>query len=151
MSALQNAIYAPVILKIYNRQDAISRAEKFFDEFGIISKKDFMPFNLSGGQKQKVAIIRSLMINPEVMVFDEPTSALDPESIQDLVAALEGLRGVITIIIVTHHLRFAKKISDTIVFMDQGQILCAQPTDEFFGSPKSIRAKMFIDAVEDYM
>ncbi|MDX1924763.1 MAG: amino acid ABC transporter ATP-binding protein [Rickettsiaceae bacterium] len=151
MNVLENLIYAPVSLKILSKEKAIEKADKILSDLGIGTKKDNMPSDLSGGQKQKVAVARSMMTNPEVIIFDEPTSALDPESIKDLVSIIEDLRKNITIIIVTHHLSFAKKLADQIIFMDQGKILCSQTTQDFFNNPASVRAKMFMESVGEYM
>ncbi|NDB83880.1 MAG: amino acid ABC transporter ATP-binding protein [Alphaproteobacteria bacterium] len=151
MTAIENVLYAPRVLRISDLTIAREKAEKLFEEFGIATKQESRPFNLSGGQRQKVAIIRTLMIDPKVVIFDEPTSALDPESIQDLVNIIEGINHKLTVIIVSHHLSFAKKLADHIVFMDQGHILCSQDSDDFFKSPNSVRAKLFLDAVSDYL
>ena len=119
-------------------------------KFSLSNKAAAMPKSLSGGQKQRIAIIRAIMMEPEIILFDEPTSALDPEIIGDVAKEIKSLKKNMTVIVVTHHLRFAKDISDRIIFMDQGQILCDQKKAEFFKNPKSHRAKLFLEKVGDY-
>lgn len=166
MTIMENLIYAPCKVLEQKPAQLRERARGLLDHFGMASKADSMPSALSGGQKQRVAIMRALMMDPEVMLFDEPTSALDPEVIKDLVSFIERLKledivrysrdGVkskskMTIIVVTHHLKFARAIADRIVFMDQGQVLCDQKTDEFFNAPASHRARLFLENVGDFL
>lgn len=147
LNVQENLIYGPVkVLKI-NRFQAAELAQNTLDKFGLTDKLLAMPSDLSGGQKQRVAICRALMMNPEIILFDEPTSALDPEVIKDIIAAISLLKTQITMIIVTHHIRFAKAIADRIIFMDKGLVLADQPTVEFFNKPKSHRARLFLDNI----
>ncbi|MDX2049798.1 MAG: ATP-binding cassette domain-containing protein [Rickettsiaceae bacterium] len=150
MTILQNSTYAPVTLGLQTIEEAEKAAVPILKMLGIFDKRDFFPKNLSGGQKQRAAICRALMTKPEVLIFDEPTSALDPESIKDIVSIIEELKTTKTIIIVTHHLHFAQKLSDNIIFMDKGKKLCEQEATEFFKEPNAIRAKMFVEAVMGY-
>lgn len=150
MNVLENLTYAPVnVLKI-KKKVAIDKAKDLLKRFSLSSKSTSMPSSLSGGQKQRIAIIRAIMMEPEIILFDEPTSALDPEIIGDVAKEIKALKKNMTIIVVTHHLKFAKDISDRIIFMDQGQILCDQKKSEFFKNPKSHRAKLFLQKVGDY-
>ena len=103
---------------------------------------------LSGGQKQRVAIARTLAMHPEVILFDEPTSALDPEMVKEVLQVIESLAHTgITMIIVTHEMKFAEKVSDRILFIDHGKILEDTTPKKFFSSPKSARAKEFLSKV----
>lgn len=151
MNVLENLIYSPCAVLKMDKQQAIDKATKLLQDLNLKGKIDFMPKELSGGQKQRIAIARSLMMDPDLMLFDEPTSALDPEVIKDIVNIINELRKEISIITVTHHLKFAHAISERVIFMDQGQILCDQPTESFFKNPKSHRAKLFLDNVGDFM
>ncbi len=144
-----NLIYAPVNVLHIDKAIAIEKAEKLLQQFGLKEKKLSLPVNLSGGQKQRVAICRALMMDPEVMLFDEPTSALDPENIKDIVEAISSLKKEMTMIVVTHHIKFAKVVADRIIFMDHGLVLADQPKDEFFEKPKSHRAKLFLENIGD--
>jgi putative lysine transport system ATP-binding protein len=104
--------------------------------------------NLSGGQKQRVAISRALAMNPKIMLFDEPTSALDPEMIGDVLNVMRNLASTgLTLIVVTHEMDFAKEVANTIVFMDQGQILETNNPEVIFNNPKHQRTKTFLKRV----
>jgi len=150
MNVLENLIYSPCKVKNMREDIAIDKALKLLEKFGLSNKSHFMPNNLSGGQKQRVSIARAIMMDPEIMLFDEPTSALDPEVIQDVVEAILLLKSEMTIIVVTHHIRFARAIADRIIFMDHGQVLCDQSKDEFFEKPKSQRARLFLSKVGEF-
>ena len=103
---------------------------------------------LSGGQQQRVAIARALCMKPKLMLFDEPTSALDPEMIKEVLDVMVELaREGMTIMVVTHEMGFAKTVADRVVFMDGGRVVEAAPPAEFFGSPKSERAKLFLSQI----
>lgn len=150
MNVLENLIYAPMKVLGMKKKDAAVKAKDLLKRFSLSNKVSAIPSSLSGGQKQRIAIIRAIMIDPEIILFDEPTSALDPEIIGDVAKEIKELKKNMTVIVVTHHLRFAKDISDRIIFMDQGQILCDQKKSEFFKNPKSHRARLFLDKVGDY-
>ena len=115
---------------------------------GLLDKKNAYPYNLSGGQKQRVAIARALCMNPEVMLFDEPTSALDPEMIKEVLEVMKdrGNQGM-TMIVVTHEMGFARKVGTRVVFLDQGEIVEENTSEEFFSNPQSDRAKDFLSKV----
>lgn len=151
MNVRDNLIYGPInVLKMKNAL-AKDKAMELLQIFGLKEKFLAMPNNLSGGQKQRIAICRALIMDPEVMLFDEPTSALDPEIIKDVINAIALLKDKMTIIIVTHHVKFAKAIADRVLFMDHGQILANQKSTEFFNNPTSYRAKLFLDNIGDFM
>ena len=103
---------------------------------------------LSGGQKQRIAIVRALAMNPEVLLFDEPTSALDPEMVGEVLELMKELaRDGMTMVVVTHEMGFAREVSDRICFLDEGTLIEDAPPDVFFSTPKSARAKEFLDKV----
>lgn len=147
MNVLENLIYSPVNVLNVEQDQARDKAEKLLQTFGLQEKLHSKPTNLSGGQKQRVAIARALMMDPEIMLFDEPTSALDPEVIKDVVEAISMLKSQMTMIVVTHHINFAKAIADRIIFMDKGHVLCDQPKQDFFNKPKSHRARLFLENI----
>lgn len=151
MSVIDNLIYAPLKLSNLNKKDLVDKAHNLLEQFKLKSKFADMPIDLSGGQKQRAAICRALMNDPEVLLFDEPTSALDPENIKDIIEIITSLKHKITVIAVTHHLKFAKAIADRIIFMDKGLALADQVASEFFIKPKSQRAKLFLENVGDLM
>ena len=104
------------------------------------------PKNLSGGEKQRVAIVRSLIMSPEIMLFDEPTSALDPEMIGEVLNLIKNLD--MTMIIVTHELSFAKEVANRVIFMDEGLIVEEGNPDEIFNKPKTDRLKSFLSKID---
>lgn len=148
MSVLQNCKLAQV--EVLNKTD--EEAEKtdleYLDKVGLLEKKDAYPNNLSGGQKQRVAIARALCMNPDIMLFDEPTSALDPEMIKEVLEVMKDLgKQGMTMVVVTHEMGFARKVGTRVVFLDQGEIIEENTSEEFFANPQSDRAKDFLSKV----
>lgn len=148
LSVLENITLAPVQLGIMTKADAKDKAMELLNRIGLTEKADSYPNKLSGGQKQRIAIIRALAMNPDVMLFDEPTSALDPEmvgEVLDLMASLaeEGM----TMVVVTHEMRFAKKVATRVLFMDEGKIVEQNTPDEFFDNPKHPRLQEFLSKI----
>ena len=128
--------------------DAEKVALEYLEKVGLLDKKNAYPNNLSGGQKQRVAIARALCMNPEVMLFDEPTSALDPEMIKEVLEVMKDLGNQgMTMIVVTHEMGFARKVGTRVVFLDQGEIVEENTSEEFFSNPQSDRAKDFLSKV----
>ncbi|XVN42190.1 MAG: amino acid ABC transporter ATP-binding protein [Candidatus Rickettsia vulgarisii] len=151
LNVLDNLIYAPINVLGMKQPVAVAKAEKLLEQFGLTQKRPSFPVNLSGGQKQRVAICRALMMDPEIILFDEPTSALDPENIKDIIEITSLLKTEMTMIVVTHHIKFAKSIADRVIFMDHGQMLADQTASEFFEKPKSHRARLFLENIGDLM
>lgn len=148
MTVLQNITLAPTLEKGMSQKEANELAEKLLDKVGLLDKKDVYPTKLSGGQKQRLAIVRALAMNPEVMLFDEPTSALDPEMVKDVLDVIKSLADEgMTIVIVTHEMNFAKLISDTVIFMDEGIIEEAGTPSQIFDNPTSHRTQEFLSKV----
>lgn len=149
MSVLENLTYGPINVTKVSRKTAQDKAKKLLAQFGILEKAGSLPKDLSGGQKQRAAICRALMMDPEIMLLDEPTSALDPEVIKDIIEIISTLKTQMTLIVITHHIKFARIIADRVIFMDQGKVLADQPAEEFFSKPKSHRARLFLENVSD--
>ncbi|WP_218460865.1 amino acid ABC transporter ATP-binding protein [Rickettsia sp. TH2014] len=147
----ENLIYTPVNVLNLSKEQAISMAKELLAKFKLTQKFDSYPLGLSGGQKQRAAIARALMMKPEILLFDEPTSALDSENIKDVIENINLLKDQMSMVVVTHHLKFAKLIADRVIFMDQGQILANQPAKEFFNKPASHRARLFLENIGDLM
>jgi polar amino acid transport system ATP-binding protein len=147
MSVLENLTYGPVNVIKANKKESEEKAKLLLKQFGVLEKTYSYPQDLSGGQKQRIAICRALMMDPEVMLFDEPTSALDPEVVKDIIEIISQLKHQMTMIVITHHIKFAKIIADRIIFMDQGLVLADQVATEFFEKPKSHRARIFLENV----
>lgn len=115
MTVLENMIYAPVNVKGMNKDEAIKKSIELLKKVGLEDKKDQYPNKLSGGQKQRVAIVRALIMEPDVLLFDEPTSALDPEMVKEVLEVIRGLVKIgITMVIVTHEMKFAREVSNRI-------------------------------------
>jgi len=148
MSVLKNLTLAQV--KVLGRSEAEARAKglKLLERVGLTEHRDKFPGNLSGGQQQRVAIARALCMDPIAMLFDEPTSALDPEMINEVLDVMVQLaREGMTMMVVTHEMGFARKVARRIVFMDAGRIVEDAPKDEFFGTPRSERAQLFLSKI----
>ena len=126
-------------------EEASAKGLKYLDRVGLIAQKDKFPGQLSGGQQQRVAIARALSMDPIAMLFDEPTSALDPEMINEVLDVMVGLaQEGMTMMVVTHEMGFAKKVANRVIFMDKGMIVEDCTKDEFFGTPRSDRARDFL-------
>ncbi|NRB10723.1 MAG: amino acid ABC transporter ATP-binding protein [Rickettsiaceae bacterium] len=151
MSVKDNLTYGPQNVQGMSKKEAEHKAASLLKKFGLNKKMDAYPADLSGGQKQRVAITRALMMDPEIMLFDEPTSALDPEIIKDIIDIINDMKKQVTMIVVTHHIKFARIIADRIIFMDGGKILADQTAKDFFTKPKSHRARLFLENIGDLM
>jgi arginine/lysine/histidine transport system ATP-binding protein len=146
MTVLDNLTYAPVKVKGVTKEAAEAKARELLARVGLSDKADVFPARLSGGQKQRVAIARSLAMEPEIMLFDEPTSALDPEMVKEVLEVMKGLaESGMTMAIVTHEMNFAREVADRICFLDGGRLVEEAPPEEFFTSPRSERAKQFLE------
>ena len=148
MSVLENIIEAPVrVLKI-SKEEAIAHARELLELVGLSGREESLPKQLSGGQQQRVAITRALAMRPKLMLFDEPTSALDPELVGEVLTAMQNLANSgMTMIVVTHEMGFARKVADTVAFMDAGLIVESGPPDQILDNPKQERTKSFFSKV----
>ncbi|QCD45464.1 amino acid ABC transporter ATP-binding protein [Campylobacter mucosalis] len=146
LNVIENIILAPIKAQKRNRDEVEREADMWLEKVGLKDKKFARPRELSGGQKQRIAIVRSLCMKPELMLFDEVTAALDPEIVREVLDVIINLaKDGMTMLIVTHEMGFARAVADKIVFMDAGQIVEISTPDEFFTSPKSERAKKFLN------
>ena len=147
-TVLENMIYAPVTVLKLPREQAVEKARALLESVGMLEKIDVYPGTLSGGHKQRVAIARALAMEPDVMLFDEPTSALDPEMVKEVLDVIKRLAGSgMTMLLVTHEMGFAREVSDRICFLDEGRLIEDAPPEIFFSTPKSERARIFLDKV----
>jgi polar amino acid transport system ATP-binding protein len=148
LTVLQNITLAPIQLKLMNESEARDKARYLLERVGLMGKIDEYPGRLSGGQKQRIAIARALAMSPKTMLFDEPTSALDPEMIGEVLEVmLELANDGMTMVIVTHEMGFARKISNRIFFMDEGMIVEQGSPDQIFDNPKKERTRVFMSKV----
>jgi glutamate/aspartate transport system ATP-binding protein len=145
LTVTENLTLAQIKVLDRSKDDALKRGLKMLDRVGLIAQKDKFPGQLSGGQQQRVAIARALSMDPIVMLFDEPTSALDPEMVGEVldVMVLLAKEGM-TMMVVTHEMGFARRVSHRVIFMDRGEIVEDATKDDFFGKPRSERAQQFL-------
>ena len=144
----ENITLAPKMLKNKSKAEASEMAKELLNRVGLIEKLNEMPGNLSGGQKQRLAIVRALAMEPDVMLFDEPTSALDPEMVGEVLDVIKGLVSTgMTSVIVTHEMRFAREVSDRVLFIADGNILEQGAPEEFFNHPNHPRLQDFLKKV----
>ena len=148
MTAVDNIMLAPLKVKGLARAEAKKVAMALLERVGIPEKAGQYPAHLSGGQQQRVAIARALAMQPKIMLFDEPTSALDPEMINEVLEVMTDLaREGMTMVVVTHEMGFAKRVSHRIIFMDEGQIVEEGKPETFFAAPRSERTKLFLSKI----
>lgn len=150
LSVMENLTVAQIKVLKRNKKDAHDKGVQFLERVGLIQHKDKYPGQLSGGQQQRVAIARALTMDPIVMLFDEPTSALDPEMVGEVLDVMVALaQEGMTMICVTHEMGFARKVSDRVIFMDQGQIIEDCSSEDFFEhtAERSDRTKDFLSKI----
>ncbi len=148
MNVMKNLTVAPMRIHKMPQAEAEAKAEELVSRVGLADKLTAYPSQLSGGQKQRIAIVRALMMNPEVMLFDEPTSALDPEMIGEVLSVMKALAEEgMTMIVVTHEMRFAREVSTRALFLDGGRIEEDKPSKELFSHPESPRLISFLEKV----
>ncbi|WOC12150.1 Glutamine transport ATP-binding protein GlnQ [Gordonia sp. MP11Mi] len=149
MDVLGNITEAPIHVLGQSRDEAQTRARELLDMVGLSGREKAHPSQLSGGQQQRVAIARCLAMNPQVMLLDEVTSALDPELVDDVLSVLRdiAISTDITMLIVTHEMRFAREVSDRVMMFDAGRIAESGPPEQIFGDPHNDRTREFLRAV----
>jgi glutamate transport system ATP-binding protein len=148
---LENVTMGPIEVLGVPKAEAEKRAMTLLERVGVAEQAKKVPAQLSGGQQQRVAIARSLAMQPKAMLFDEPTSALDPEMINEVLEVMVELaREGMTMVVVTHEMNFARRVSNRVVFMADGQIVEEGTPAEFFDHPKTLRAKDFLDSIKGH-
>ncbi len=149
LKVIDNIILAPVKLNLMSKEDAIKKGKTLLDKIGLAEKINNYPKELSGGQQQRVAIIRALMLDPDLLLFDEPTSALDPEMKKEVLELMKDLgKSGLTMIVVTHEMQFVKEFATRVIFIDEGKIVEEGTSDDLFKHPKSLRLKEFLDNIK---
>lgn len=148
LTVAENVTLAPKMLKGKSKAEADEMARELLNRVGLLSKFNEMPNNLSGGQKQRLAIVRALAMEPDVMLFDEPTSALDPEMVGEVLDVIKGLVSTgMTSVIVTHEMRFAREISDRVLFIADGKVTESGKPEDIFDHPQTPRLQDFLAKV----
>lgn len=147
MTVMKNILIGPTKAQKRDKAEVEKEAMELLKRVGLEDKANVYPHTLSGGQKQRVAIVRALCMHPEIMLFDEVTAALDPEMVREVLDVMIDLaKSGATMLIVTHQMEFARAVADRIVFIDEGNIVEESSPDDFFTSPKTERAKRFLEA-----
>lgn len=145
MTVLENIMYAPVKVRKEPKAEVYERSIQLLRKVGLEEKKDVYPAMLSGGQQQRIAIARALCMQPDVMLFDEPTSALDPEMVGEVLEVMKNLaQSGMTMVIVTHEMRFAAEVADRVIFIDEGVILAEGTPDQILIHPENPRIRTFL-------
>jgi polar amino acid transport system permease protein len=148
LSALDNIVEAQRQVYDVPRAEAQALGRELLKSVGLAAHADFLPHRLSGGQQQRVAIARALAIKPKLMLFDEPTSALDPELVGEVLGVMRGLADAgMTMIVVTHEIRFARDVADRVVFMDEGEVIEQGPPERVIDNPTHERTRKFLNVV----
>ena len=150
MTALENVMEGPVTVQGIDKATARKKAEALLEKVGLGDKANEYPFQLSGGQQQRVGIARALALEPKVMLFDEPTSALDPELVGEVLQVMKDLAAEgMTMVVVTHEMRFAKGVADEVLFMDGGKIVERGTPEAIFSHPKEPRTRQFLNLISN--
>ncbi|RJP22444.1 MAG: amino acid ABC transporter ATP-binding protein [Deltaproteobacteria bacterium] len=148
MTVIENLTVGQVKVLRRTKEEALQKGASLLDRVGLKDFAEKHPGQLSGGQQQRVAIARALAMDPICMLFDEPTSALDPEMIGEVLAVMQDLaREGMTMMVVTHEMGFARNVAHRVIFMDHGQIVEDTTRQEFFGTPRSERAQLFLSKI----
>jgi len=148
LTILENCTLAPIWVSKMDKQEAEEIAMHYLERVRIPEQALKYPGQLSGGQQQRVAIARSLCMNPKIMLFDEPTSALDPEMIKEVLDVMINLAHEgMTMLCVTHEMGFAREVANSVMFMDEGQVIEQNEPNEFFNNPRSDRTKLFLSQI----
>ena len=148
MSIYDNVAYGPRIHGIKNKSkldqivEESLRGAAIFDEVKDRLKKSAL--GLSGGQQQRLCIARALAVSPEVLLMDEPTSALDPISTLKVEELMEELKKKYTVVVVTHNMQQAARVSDDTAFFLVGEVIEKDSTDNIFSQPKDKRTEDYI-------
>ena len=148
LTALENCSVAPIWVRKTPKAEAEESAMEYLKRVKIPEQAHKYPGQLSGGQQQRVAIARSLCMNPRIMLFDEPTSALDPEMIKEVLEVMTELaESGMTMLVVTHEMGFATAVADSVIFMDEGEIIESNDPHNFFNNPQHERTKLFLSQI----
>lgn len=148
LTVLQNITLSPIKTKKLSKEDAVNKAKELLKMINLEDKINEYPKNLSGGEKQRVAIVRSLIMSPEIMLFDEPTSALDPELVGEVLNVMKELANEgMTMIVVTHEMGFAREVADRVIFMYEGSIIEQGTPEQIFTSPRQERTRQFLKSI----
>jgi polar amino acid transport system ATP-binding protein len=145
LTAGGNVMLSQMVVKKTPKKDAEAVARKMLDRVGLAHKFDALPDELSGGQQQRVAIARALAMQPMALLCDEITSALDPELVAEVLAVVKELAAEgMTLVMVTHEMRFARDVCSRVVFMHQGRVHEIGAPEDVFANPRTPELRQFL-------
>ena len=148
LTVLQNLTLAPVLVRKRPRAEVELQARALLERVGIAEQAEKFPGQLSGGQQQRVAIARALCMEPRILLFDEPTSSLDPEMVREVLDVIQALAAeAITMVVVTHEVRFARQVAHRVVLMDAGEVVEQADPETFFTAPRHERTQRFLEQI----
>jgi polar amino acid transport system ATP-binding protein len=149
MTVMENILLSPIKVQKRKREEVELQARELLDRVGLLDRANDYPRQLSGGQKQRIAIVRALCTNPKIMLFDEVTASLDPEMVREVLEVIAQLaKQGMTMLIVTHEMKFAELVADEVIFMDKGKIHERAQAKDFFSNPQTQRAQQFINILQ---
>ncbi|MEK4283064.1 amino acid ABC transporter ATP-binding protein [Ureibacillus sp. FSL K6-0165] len=149
MTVIENILLSPIKVQKRKREEVELQARELLDRVGLLDRANDYPRQLSGGQKQRIAIVRALCTNPKIMLFDEVTASLDPEMVREVLEVIAQLaKQGMTMLIVTHEMKFAELVADEVIFMDKGKIHERAQAKDFFSNPQTQRAQQFINILQ---
>ncbi len=145
LTVIENITLVPIKLGLLTREKAYKKGEKLLNDIGLLNKENEKPINLSGGEQQRVAIVRALMMEPKLLLFDEPTSSLDPQMTREVLELIKEIATTgMNMIIVSHELNFVKEVATRILFIKEGRIIFDGPKEEFFNNKDNQDIKDFL-------
>ena len=145
LTVIENITLVPIKLGLLNKEKAYKKGEKLLNDIGLLNKENEKPINLSGGEQQRVAIVRALMMEPKLLLFDEPTSSLDPQMTREVLELIKEIATTgMNMIIVSHELNFVKEVATRIIFIKEGKIIFDGPKEEFFNNKDNQDIKDFL-------
>jgi polar amino acid transport system ATP-binding protein len=149
-TVLENITLSPIKVHGIAPDQAREQAMVLLKRFDLADKADQYPDRLSGGQQQRVAIIRSLAVNPRVLLLDEITSALDPVLVNEVLSIVRDLKhDGMTMVLATHEMGFATQVADEVCFLESGLILERGSAEQVLKSPQNAKTKDFLKRVHE--
>ena len=145
LNVIDNVCAAPIKLLKMDKDEARKHGMELLERVGLADKAESFSEELSGGQQQRAAIARALAMRPQILLLDEPTSALDPTNVTEVLAVIRSLaRTGMTMLVVTHEMRFAHDVSNRVFYMDEGGIYEEGTPEQIFERPQREKTRRFI-------
>ena len=150
MTIRENITLAPIKVQGKSRDEANELAEGLLKRFDLLEKADEYPDRLSGGQQQRAAIIRSIAVNPRLLLLDEVTSALDPVLVNEVLSIVRDLKSDgMTMVLATHEMGFATQVADQVCFLESGLILERGTPEQVLKAPSHEKTREFLKRVHE--